>query len=207
MAYRLNYSDYSTTTGPPDPAAWVGPPGPMGPPGPPGPPGPMPPGGPFLPLTGGTVTGPLTIASMRAGGVTGTNTIWLGPWTETSTTGPYAGDFIIQKFYNVAGGPVGNVSSFVVQSIINNAPNIYVSPIMSQMFSNTSGPSAGVHAGISSAVYRQAGPQSLFAFWVRSSTAAVSCRGPLLVPNWTSRRTGRKFLQPATILASAAVCF
>ena len=125
------------------------------------------PGGnaPFLPLTGGTVSGPLTIASMRAGGATGTNTIWLGPWTETSTTGPYAGDFVIQKFYNVAGGPVGNVSSIVVQSIINNAPNIYVSPIMSQMYSNTTGPSAGVHAGISSAVYRQAGPQSLFAFW------------------------------------------
>lgn len=40
MAYRLSYSDYSTTTGPPDPAAWVGPPGPMGPPGPPGPVGP-----------------------------------------------------------------------------------------------------------------------------------------------------------------------
>ena len=40
MAYRLKYSDYSTTEGPPDPAAWVGPPGPMGPPGPVGPPGP-----------------------------------------------------------------------------------------------------------------------------------------------------------------------
>jgi hypothetical protein len=42
MAYRLHYSDYSTTTsGPPDPAAWVGPPGPPGPPGPQGPPGSM----------------------------------------------------------------------------------------------------------------------------------------------------------------------
>ena len=65
MAYRLNYSDYSTTTGPPDPAAWVGPPGPMGPPGPPGP---MPPGGPFLPLTGGTVSGPLNYTA--TGGTT-----------------------------------------------------------------------------------------------------------------------------------------
>ncbi len=37
MTYRLKYSDYSTTaSGPPDPAAWVGPPGPPGPPGPTG---------------------------------------------------------------------------------------------------------------------------------------------------------------------------
>ena len=34
MAYRLNYSDYVTASGPPNPAEWVGPPGPMGPPGP-----------------------------------------------------------------------------------------------------------------------------------------------------------------------------
>ena len=61
MAYKLSYSDYSTTTGPPNPAAWVGPPGPMGPPGPQGVPGPMPPGGPFLSLTGGTVTGQVTV--------------------------------------------------------------------------------------------------------------------------------------------------
>jgi len=40
MAYRLQYSDYSTASGPPDPAAWVGPPGPPGPVGPPGPIGP-----------------------------------------------------------------------------------------------------------------------------------------------------------------------
>ena len=53
MAYRLHYSDYSTTEGPPDPAEWVGPPGPMGPVGPMGPQGPM--GG----LSGGTLTGPL----------------------------------------------------------------------------------------------------------------------------------------------------
>lgn len=38
MAYKLRYSDYSTTTsGPPDPIEWVGPPGPPGPMGPPGP--------------------------------------------------------------------------------------------------------------------------------------------------------------------------
>ena len=70
MAYRLNYSDYPGSAGPPNPAEWVGPPGPPGPvstvPGPPGPPGPQgpvgadstvpgPPGG----LTGGVMTGPL----------------------------------------------------------------------------------------------------------------------------------------------------
>ena len=34
MAYRLKYSDYITTaSGPPDPAAWIGPPGPTGPAG------------------------------------------------------------------------------------------------------------------------------------------------------------------------------
>ena len=65
MAYRLNYSDYSTTTGPPDPASWVGPPGPMGPPGPqgdqgiPGIPGQPTAGGPFLPSAGGSLSGPL----------------------------------------------------------------------------------------------------------------------------------------------------
>ena len=57
LAYRIHYSDYSTAVGPPDPAAWVGPPGPMGPPGPQGIPGPVAEGGPFLPLIGGTVTG------------------------------------------------------------------------------------------------------------------------------------------------------
>ena len=50
MAYRLAYSDYSTTQGPPDPAAWIGPQGPQGVPGPPGPIGP--PGA----ITGGTLT-------------------------------------------------------------------------------------------------------------------------------------------------------
>ena len=34
MAYRLGYSDYSTTTtGPPDPERWIGPVGPAGPKG------------------------------------------------------------------------------------------------------------------------------------------------------------------------------
>ena len=51
MAYRLKYSDYSTTAeGPPDPAAWVGPPGPPGPQGPQGPPG---------SISGSTLTGPM----------------------------------------------------------------------------------------------------------------------------------------------------
>ena len=39
MAYRLNYSDYVTSEGPPDPSEWVGPPGPVGPVGPQGAPG------------------------------------------------------------------------------------------------------------------------------------------------------------------------
>lgn len=86
MAYKLTYSDYpGTDTGPPDPARWVGPQGPAGPPGPQGPVGPT--GGvpeastdgaiygrggttpawrPVLPLTGGTVTGPVTIAGGAA---------------------------------------------------------------------------------------------------------------------------------------------
>ena len=34
MAYKLRYSDYITPSGPPDPAAWIGPPGPPGPTGP-----------------------------------------------------------------------------------------------------------------------------------------------------------------------------
>src|SRR4249919_4343956 len=37
MAYRLRYSDYVTSEGPPDPLRWIGPPGPQGEPGPPGP--------------------------------------------------------------------------------------------------------------------------------------------------------------------------
>lgn len=41
MAYRLNYSDYPGSAGPPDPAAWVGPPGPPGPTGAGGPQGPQ----------------------------------------------------------------------------------------------------------------------------------------------------------------------
>ena len=63
MAYRISNSDYSTASGPPDPAAWVGPPGPMGPPGPQGIPGPLPAGGPFLQLTGGTVTGDVHVTT------------------------------------------------------------------------------------------------------------------------------------------------
>ena len=63
MAYRLSYSDYITTTsGPPDPAAWVGPPGPQGPPGAQGPqgiPGQPTSGGPFLPSAGGSLSGAL----------------------------------------------------------------------------------------------------------------------------------------------------
>src|SRR4029077_5454960 len=42
MAYRIKYSDYSTTAeGPPDPERWVGPPGPPGPTGATGPQGPQ----------------------------------------------------------------------------------------------------------------------------------------------------------------------
>ena len=74
MAYKLHYSDYSTASGPPDPAAWVGPPGPQGPTGATGPQGPqgvqgvpgeptvaVPPGGSIqaahdaLPSTGGSI--------------------------------------------------------------------------------------------------------------------------------------------------------
>src|SRR5207342_1416739 len=33
MAYRLKYSDYVTSEGPPDPLRWIGPPGPQGEPG------------------------------------------------------------------------------------------------------------------------------------------------------------------------------
>ena len=40
MAYHLKFSDYSTSSGPPNPAEWVGPPGPPGPAGPVGPAGP-----------------------------------------------------------------------------------------------------------------------------------------------------------------------
>ena len=77
MAYNLQYSDYPTTQGPPDPARWVGPPGPPGPQGPTGPTGPQGPAFPeapadgtiygrggatpdwsgVLPLAGGTVSG------------------------------------------------------------------------------------------------------------------------------------------------------
>ena len=87
MAYRLNYSDYPGSAGPPDPAAWVGPPGPPGPVGPKGDQGdqgvagnPFPEapndgalygrGGtavvwsPVLPLTGGALTGPLALAGV-----------------------------------------------------------------------------------------------------------------------------------------------
>ena len=62
MAYRLQYSDYPGSEGPPDPAEWVGPPGPPGPPGPVGPAGPM------GSLNGGTMTGPLNYTA--TGGTT-----------------------------------------------------------------------------------------------------------------------------------------
>ena len=39
MAYKMNFSDYATPSGPPNPAAWIGPPGPPGPVGPQGPQG------------------------------------------------------------------------------------------------------------------------------------------------------------------------
>ena len=39
MAYRLRYSDYPGSAGPPNPEAWIGPQGPPGPPGPAGAPG------------------------------------------------------------------------------------------------------------------------------------------------------------------------
>ena len=84
MAYRLNYSDYSTASGPPDPAEWVGPPGPQGVPGPVGPQGIPGPGGvpeapsdgpiygrggstlawtPTLPIAGGVMSGALSLAT------------------------------------------------------------------------------------------------------------------------------------------------
>src|SRR4249919_2817719 len=186
MAYRLRYSDYVTSEGPPDPLRWIGPPGPQGEPGPPGPGkaiiGTTPSAdtfgllwwdsvsgqlfvqyddgssvqwvsansidastleGSFLPLNGGgTVTGAVTVTgqtqsgTFRGLGVTGVNTLWLGPWMESSTTGPYATDLLIQRQYNVTGGPATVVGSINVQSQIYGAPNIYVWPIVSTMYLN-----------------------------------------------------------------------
>ena len=100
MAYRLSYSDYSTTdTGPPDPERWEGPPGPPGPTGATGPQGPQGlPGTPYpdaptdgaiygrggsppnwtpaLPLSGGIVTGATQIKTLTLGG--GTAFTWSG---------------------------------------------------------------------------------------------------------------------------------
>jgi hypothetical protein len=52
MTYKLRYSDYPGSAGPPDPERWVGPPGPPGRPGPEGDPGA--PGAPGAPGTSGT---------------------------------------------------------------------------------------------------------------------------------------------------------
>jgi len=88
--YKIKYSDYpGTDTGPPDPERWIGPQGEPGPPGPVGPPGPTPEaptdgqiygrGGstpawvPTLPLTGGTMTGPLTLPALSV--TAGTTTL------------------------------------------------------------------------------------------------------------------------------------
>ena len=153
MAYKLHYSDYPGSAGPPDPASWVGPPGPVGPVGPPGPGGvPEAPadgpiygrggstlawtptlpiaggvmsgalslagnatsalhavplqqlnaataGGPFLPLTGGTVTGPTTI---------------LHDVTFTPSTGGTMGLAIVQNL----SGTQGNVGGVAPLEII-----------------------------------------------------------------------------------------
>lgn len=94
MAYRIRYSDYSTSSGPPDPARWTGPPGP---PGPVGPPGPLGGTGDFLPLEGGIVSGqtfiecPSVVAGQQAGlHVTFNNTNVPGntPSNGGSITGP-----------------------------------------------------------------------------------------------------------------------
>lgn len=77
MAYRLNYSDYSTSSGPPDPSAWVGPPGPMGPPGPTGSDGAI---GPIGPMGPSGVTGSMPEAPTDGAvyGRQGSSGSWLG---------------------------------------------------------------------------------------------------------------------------------
>lgn len=118
MAYKLHYSDYSTTdTGPPDPAAWVGPPGPMGPPGPQGVPGPMPAGAPFLPLSGGTVNpGPLVISKPNATGVF-INPI--GMYDPAGPATPSAWHANIESYLNV-GTTGGSYSDATQHSIFGN---------------------------------------------------------------------------------------
>lgn len=87
MAYRLNYSDYITGSGPPDPSAWIGPPGPPGPPGAPstvpGPPGPMGPSG-----VGGSMPEAPTDGAVY--GRQGSTGLWLGSLALTggNLTGP-----------------------------------------------------------------------------------------------------------------------
>ncbi len=90
MAYRISYSDYSTTTtGPPDPARWQGPPGPPGPPGATGPQGPTGEGSAVPGPAGPTgATGPVgPVGPTGPTGPTGA-TGGTGPAGPTGTTGP-----------------------------------------------------------------------------------------------------------------------
>ena len=127
MAYRLRYSDYSTEpeTGPPDPTRWQGPPGPLGPQGVPGPEGPQGvPGNPFpeapndgaiygrggatvawtptLPLSGGSLSGPLLLGADPAAAL-GAATKQYVDATITRAGGP---------FLPLIGGTVSGATTF-----------------------------------------------------------------------------------------------
>lgn len=136
MAYNLHYSDYATqTSGPPDPARWVGPQGEPGPPGPPGPVGPT--GGVpeapgdgtvygrgnspqvwtgVLPLTGGTVTGRISgrpDQSLGTGGSFQGYSVFSSAISGVRTGGDWQLSGIATTADTVDAGPGGLVGQYI----------------------------------------------------------------------------------------------
>ena len=132
MAYRLNYSDYSTASGPPDPAEWVGPPGPQGVPGPVGPQGIPGPGGvpeapsdgpiygrggstlawtPTLPLAGGVMVGALSLAGNATSAL---HAVPLQQLTAATAGGPF-----LPISYAATGTPTARSAQDRAAEVIN----------------------------------------------------------------------------------------
>ena len=149
MAYRLNYSDYPGSAGPPDPAAWVGPPGPQGVPGPVGPqgiPGQPTAGGPFLPVSGGTITGStilttntrLGMDTAAFGGVPnmymyssgGAFVFYADGWNEWTPSAFRGINFKVfgnggaDEYWGATGGPDGTGATLKVYSVSGGYPVI-----------------------------------------------------------------------------------
>ena len=157
MAYKLKYSDYVTSEGPPDPAEWIGPPGPPGPPGAPGPAGPQGPQGdpgdfaeapndgkiygrggvtpawtPTLPLSGGTVSGVLATVTPAPG--TNTPQVATTAYVVTALAGLSGGGYTLPiASTTVLGGVMVDGSTVTIDGsgVISAAATGYILPVAS----------------------------------------------------------------------------